>query len=319
MGFNLIIPVAADRPEYRSRQPYWLDIHPSGNLFLYETVSGLNLDKFDALYFTVLRSHEKKYQIAKALTLQFEKAGLGSKIKVTVLDRPTRNQPETVAVTIEKEEIEGAIVVKDADNHFQCRLKPGNFICTYPLDALQKVNPGDKSYIAIDDSSFVTNIIEKKIISRWFCTGAYGFESASMFIDYYRKHKHFEKLYISHLIYDMLLDKVSFRPVNITDYLDWGTEKEWKEFKNQFHTLLIPAEMIFANVDLVPYINKLYESSKVSIAILSGKNNLYNDSQLEEHLQKTLELRYHQILTLPQCGNCSLIKSKNEILKLLED
>ena len=319
MRFNLIVPVAADKPEYRARMPYWMDIHPGGNLFLFEAISGLNLREFDAIYITLLRTHEEKYQVTKALALQFEKIGLAEKLRVVILDAPTGSQPETVAATIEKEKIEGHIVVKDSDNHFECTLRPGNFICTYPLDALNRVNPGDKSYIAVDDNSYITNIVEKKIISRWFCAGAYGFESAELFLDYYHKHKVHKGLYISHLIYAMLLDRINFKPINIRNYCDWGTEREWQDFKNQFQTLLIPVELFFSDSDIVRYVNKLYESNKVNIVLLSARNNIYNGDEIERHLKTTLGLKYHQILTIPQRGNCHLISGKNDLLKLAGD
>ena len=318
MSFNLIVPVAADRPEFEDRVPYWMDMHPHGNLFLYEAISGLNLKSFNFIYITLLKKHELKYQISDALMLQFEKVRLIEKLKIVLIESPTQNQPETVAITIEQEKIKGAIVIKDADNHFECNLQPGNFICTYPLDDLTSVNPGNKSYIAIDESSFITNIIEKKIISRWFCVGAYSFEDSALFLNYFKKLAANNKLYISHLIYAMLLDKINFRPANITNYLDWGREKEWKNFKNQFHTILLPLEFVLSNIDIVPYLNKLYHSEKVNIAILAGKNNLNNLKQIENQLKHSLNLKYHYIFSVPYNGKFSLVKSRKEVINLAE-
>jgi len=233
VGFDLIIPVSADRPEYEMRRPYWMDRHPGGNIMLYEAASGIDPGRFDRIWITLLKKHHTMFGLSEIIEEQFETAGLGDKVNIVLLDSPTRNQPETVALTIREGSINGAIVIKDADNRFVCDLSPGNFVCTFPLDALTKVNPGDKSYIAFDDNKFLTNIIEKKIISRWFCTGAYGFEESSSFLEYYDRISGNDRLYISHIIYSMLLDKIDFRPVGVSDYLDWGTEAEWEEFKSR--------------------------------------------------------------------------------------
>lgn len=51
------------------------------------------------------------------LKLQFKKLGL-SNAKVVVLDEPTTSQAETVYRTVNCENIEGAIFVKDPDGYF---------------------------------------------------------------------------------------------------------------------------------------------------------------------------------------------------------
>ncbi len=314
MSFNLIIPVAADRPEYDLKKPYWMDIHPAGNLMLYETISGFKLEQFDKIYITMLKKHVEQYQFDNFINRQFEELGLRNKLKLVLLDASTRNQPETVAQTIQKENIQGGIVIKDADNRFECDIKPGNFVCTYPLDALKNVNPADKSYISIDDNSFITNIVEKKIISRWFCCGAYGFEESYLFLEYFKKYEKLDKLFISHLIYAMLLDKVIFHPVGISNYTDWGSVREWQAYKNKYQTLFIPLHTIVENQDCIPAINLLYDSGKYNIILLQEDNTFTND----QHKNCLEELKYHQLILLPYYGNYSLLCLKEEITELIK-
>ena len=320
MSFNLIIPVAADHPEYNTRKPYWMDIHPSGNLMLFEAISGLNLHEFDTIYITMLKKHVEKYHYEELLIRQFDLVGLCNKIKLVQLNSCTRNQPETVAVTIEKEKIKGAIVIKDADNQFVCNLKPGNFICTFPLDALKNVNPADKSYIDIDDNSFITNIVEKKIISRWFCTGAYGFEDSLLFVDYFKKYKKLDRLYISHLIYSMLLNKIIMHPVNISDYIDWGKEEDWNYFKNQYRTIFLSFDLIIQKSKVMtPVINRLFESGKIIIIIVQGKNRFTLQEQKPEKILKEMGVLYHQFLGNLNLDNFSLVRSKNELFNMVNN
>ncbi len=312
MSFNLIIPVAADNPTYNHQKPYWMDIHPSGNLMLFETISGLDLQKFDAIYITMLKKHVELYSYKELLNRQFELNGYKDKLKIVLLDTPTRNQPETVAKTIEKEKIKGSIVIKDADNRFECTMKPGNFVCSYPLDALSNVNPADKSYINIDDSGFITNIVEKKIISRWFCCGAYGFEDSEQFSLYYEKYKGIDRLYISHLIYAMLLDKTVFHPINVSNYRDWGAEKQWKAFKNKYQTIFIPLNLIIENPNWITSVNKLFNSGKYYLILVQEKNILA-DVYTKSFISK---LKFHHLIETPYLGKLSLITNYNEISEL---
>ena len=69
---------------------------------------------------------------------------------------------------------------------------------------------------------YVTNIIEKRVVSHFFSAGGYCFEDAQEFCSYYEKLKNHKSLYLSHVIYSMLLDKKIFRPILIDDYQDWS-------------------------------------------------------------------------------------------------
>lgn len=90
---------------------------------------------------------------------------------MVVLKNSTSSQAETVYQTIKERKITGGIFVKDADGYFTCDLVESNGIAVYPLDRLDVVNPCNKSYVALDDQFYITNIIEKKIISRHFNVG----------------------------------------------------------------------------------------------------------------------------------------------------
>jgi hypothetical protein len=122
-------------------------------------------------------------------------------------------------------------MIKDADSFFRCEIFPQNSITIMPLDRLKRVNLQNKSYIALDDKFHITNIIEKKIISRNFCTGGYIFEDAEKFYYYYTRVQKYHALYLSHIIFFMLLDKIIFIPIQVTEYIDWGTKEDWQEHR----------------------------------------------------------------------------------------
>lgn len=224
---NLIVPVAADKSEYEDKMPYIFNLGDDGIMLCIKAILGLNLNSFSNIYFTVLNKHNKLYLLEDLFKLQFKRIGIESKAKVVVLNESTKNQLETIARTIELNDIHGSFMIKDADNYFECEIIPENSVTIFPLDALSSVNPKDKSYVAVDDSYYITNIIEKKIISRYFCAGGYIFEDTAHFMDIYKSFINERKAFLSHIIYKELLEGNVFRPIMVKNYKDWGTKEDW--------------------------------------------------------------------------------------------
>lgn len=222
--FSLLVPIAADKAEYAGAMPYVFAPGSDGILLCLKSILGLNLDTFEAIYFTILRKHALAYDIDSILGLQLRRLGLWDKARIVILDEPTDTQAETIAETIDKERISGAIFIKDADGYFKAEVFPENGIAVYPLEELNLVDPRNKSYVAVDDMQYVTNIIEKKVIGNLFNAGGYCFADADDFMDVYHRHRDAGHIYLSHLIYSMLLDHHPFRPVKVSDYRDWGTK-----------------------------------------------------------------------------------------------
>ena len=51
MSSNLIVPVAADKPEYSNKLPYVFALGEDGIIVCIKSVLGLPLDRFDNIYF----------------------------------------------------------------------------------------------------------------------------------------------------------------------------------------------------------------------------------------------------------------------------
>lgn len=220
-NFSLIVPAAADKAEYQERMPSVFMLDREGVMRCVRSILGLNLDAFDNIYFTILRKHAELYDTDTLLSLQFRRLGL-EKAKIVILDEPTRTQSETIAKTVERCGITGSIFVKDADSYFRGEIYPENGVSVYPLESLELVDPRNKSYVAVDDMQHITNIIEKRIVSNLFNAGGYCFENVDDFMKVYRNHTHLGHIYLSHLIYSLLLDGHLFRPIKVTDYQDWN-------------------------------------------------------------------------------------------------
>ncbi|HYO09165.1 MAG TPA: hypothetical protein VER17_09350 [Tepidisphaeraceae bacterium] len=311
--YDLIMPAAGGSTRFAGTRPKWLLTHPLGDLMFYEALRGLDLSKFDRIFITCLQQHDEKFHCVQAIRNQTAKRGLADKVRVIVLPEPTRHQPQTVAETIKRGEITGAFVVKDSDNYFELTPEPTNFISV--CDATQlppenSVNVFNKSFVQENEHGVVVNIAEKQVISKNICTGAYGFSSADQFMKYYEPLAAQDNLYLSHVIYSMILDNHNFFAKECFNYLDWGTLDDWLRYTAEYATIFIDLDGtlvqnsaehfdpiwgttagIRENIDAV---NALYHSNKVRIVITTTRSEAFREQtvgQLERE-----GIKYHDLM-----------------------
>lgn len=224
MPNSLIVPVAADKAEYSNTLPYVFALGDDGIIICIKSILGLNLSSFDKIYFTILRKHDETFYVADSLRMQCRRLGLNN-VEIMILDRPTQDQVQTVYQTIRQGNITGSIYIKDGDCYFESDEQAFNGVAVYPIEELEMFDPRDKSYVAVDDLYYITNIIEKYVVGHYISAGGYAFESSAEFCNYYDRLRHYGTLYLSHIIYAMLLDKKIFRPIQVKQYKDWGTKR----------------------------------------------------------------------------------------------
>ena len=217
---SLIMPIAANKPEYATRIPRVFLIAEDGVMHCIRALKSLDLSKFDHIYITILRHLDQQYALSERLQLQLRINGI-TNAEIVVLDEHTRSQSETIYRTIQQKHIRGSIFIKDADCSFTGEDTAGNAITIYPLEQLDWVNPKNKSYVSVDDMYYITNIIEKRIVSHYFTAGGYSFSSAATYCRYYERLQNLQGLYLSHIIYAMLLEGHTFRPVLTKEYEDF--------------------------------------------------------------------------------------------------
>lgn len=217
---SLIMPIAANKSEYVSRIPRVFLIAEDGVMHCIRALKSLDLTKFDHIYITILHHLDQQYALTERLLLQFRINGI-TNAEIVVLDDSTRSQPETIYQTILLKHIHGSIFIKDADCSFTGEDTTGNAIAIHPLEQLDWVNPKNKSYVSVDDMYYITNIIEKRIVSHYFTAGGYSFDSADTYCQYYEHLQQQSGLYLSHIIYAMLLEGHTFRPIVTKEYEDF--------------------------------------------------------------------------------------------------
>lgn len=219
---SLIVPIAADKPEYESHIPFVFRMDDSGTMYCLKAILGLELDAFEHIYITILKKHADLYGVAGMLALQINRLKLKN-VHICILESSTQNQAETIFQTIKLESIQGAIYIKDSDGYFKSEVVVQNGVAVCPIEKLPVLNPQHKSYVKVDNLFYITNIIEKRVVSHLINAGGYCFEDAAVFCQYYERLSQMEeRLYLSHIVYTMLLDKIDFRPTIVSEFEDWG-------------------------------------------------------------------------------------------------
>jgi hypothetical protein len=119
-----------------------------------------------------------------------------------------------------------------------------------------------------------------------------------------------DDLYISHLVYQMILaGKIFVAPV-CADYEDWGTLRDWNRFKSQYATIFIDldgvlvinsaeyfeplwgqTEGIDANIRVL---NQLYDSNRVQVVITTSRKESAREITIQQ--LKRIGVQFHQLV-----------------------
>jgi len=227
---TLIIPCAGQSTRYKTKRPKYFLNHPSGDLMCFESIKGLPLDIFDKIILVTLKKYLTKdvKQEIENNTKHFDNFELVS------LNKNTTSASDTIAQTIEKIKLTGEIYIKDADDYFDVKELKANQVCIFSLNNTENITPGNKSYVRKNDDNQILTIVEKKVISSDFCCGLYSFKSATEFVKTFRKIKMVGEVYISHIIYQMLLDGKQFYSNKVSNFIDWGTQKDWNLYLENY-------------------------------------------------------------------------------------
>lgn len=249
---TLIVPMAGKSSRFPNSKPKWMLTHPwSGRFMAIESLMGLNIDKFDLVLFVCLKEHQEKFGFLDGFKRELNLNGMGGKSQILMLDDHTSSQSETVSKSILEMKLKGHIFIKDSDNFYKCSASNCcNEVAYFNLADAGFVNPAAKSYIQLDSNGLLTNIVEKKIISSFFSVGGYGFENSEDFVDTHKKliTETPGEIYVSHVIFEMMLTGSKFKGTPVSDYKDWGTLDDWNTYRRQYRCIFMDIDgVLFEN------------------------------------------------------------------------
>jgi hypothetical protein len=182
--------------------------------------------------------------VNRKLLLTSLKKNISKKLELIELTKKTSCSAETVVNFLKKKKLNGSILIKDCDSAFSINVNHiskknlENSVHAVDINNIDLIDAKNKSYIEVDKLNVITNIVEKKIISNLFCCGAYAFRSSHEFMDNAKDLLKFSKnVYISHVILKMILNGAFFKYYQASEYIDWGTVREFRNWQRKHFTI----------------------------------------------------------------------------------
>lgn len=314
----LVLPISGKSSRFGGVRPKWMLTHPNGNLMLTESIKGLSLDSFNKIVIIALKKHEDTYKFSEILKKEIsEQCNIPIDIiHLVLLNKETKSQSETVYLGLSLLNINDSIYIKDCDNYFKLNIDKNtnyNFVSVADLYNTSITKAGNKSYVQTGNNNNVVVIAEKKIIGNLFCSGGYFFKSSLEFIEecrYLQEKFSEDELYISHVIYSMILKGHAFFTEVTSNFIDWGTYEDWITYKNEFMTIFIDLDGVLVKNSSEHFdpkigstskieantkkINDLYDNGKTMIIITTARKESFRKITEEQLLKEGI--KYHSLL-----------------------
>lgn len=237
---TLILPAAGLSTRYALSRPKFLLQHPSGMSMLSAGLVGISECNLDEAIVVSLKQYF--IDISEESLAEEVSSVLNCPVRFVLLEDPTASMVDSIAAGIETMRSDGPIVVKDSDNFVSLdtnELFGKNFLVYADLEKFTSVKASNKSFVEIDSQGFISNIVEKRIISAEINSGLIGFQSASDFLRAMQQISGAREKYVSDIVRYLLGDGEIFWGQSAANYIDWGTIVEWKEYCSTFATIFV--------------------------------------------------------------------------------
>ena len=244
---KLIIPAAGQSTRYGLSRPKFLLQHPKGTTMVTAGLLGLRGLDVDEVIVVSLSEFFESISQESVKTELIEH--FGCNVNLVLLDKSTPSMVDTIAAGIQTMQNDDAIIVKDTDNYIEVsdlRALQGDFLTFADLRSFPEVKAHNKSFIESDSQRFVSNIVEKKIISSEINTGLIGFSRASYFLRAMKALQGTGERYVSDVVRYLLSEGENFVAVPAKDYIDWGTLAEWRSYCSKFATVFVDIDGVIA-------------------------------------------------------------------------
>jgi hypothetical protein len=159
------------------------------------------------------------------------------------------------------------------------------------------------------------------------------------------------KLFLSDIIKQMIEDGFKFKPIKVSDYIDWGTKEDWFDYVRQYKTLFVDidgtlvkssgkytppfwgeTEGIKENIE---FLNKLYDTGKVCIILTTARTSDARVATLNQlkregvkyhniifdlfHANRTIINDYGTSNPYPTCDAVNIVRNSNELERFIKD
>lgn len=189
-------------------------------------ISEMDIRNFDEIYFVILSEMDEKYHLTEKITADMNRIlYYKGDFEIIRLGLKTNSPAETIYKALLAIGTDRSIFIKDADAILFNQVMPtNNAVIVASLEDMELVNTMHKSYLQLDEQGFITNCIERRVISDKFIAGGYFFENAEDFVSAYEALKELTtKFYVSDIIFWLILNKNSkFLPVKAQKFKDFN-------------------------------------------------------------------------------------------------
>lgn len=237
---EIIVPAAGLSTRFPNTKPKYLLYDYNHKMMIQKSLEPW-IDTDHNITIGILKKHDEEHNALAFLLHEF-----GDRVKIVVLDNLTAGPADTVYAIIQKANIDRdeRLFVKDCDSFFKFKTpESDNFICTSNIanhEVLKKL--GSKSFVIKNDQGIITDIIEKRVVSDTFCVGGYGFQSVQSYCSAFEKLvADRREIFVSDVIASELNDRQIFTNVNVSEYIDVGTQDDWHEYNDK--------PVIFCDID----------------------------------------------------------------------
>lgn len=347
---KVIVPCAGKSSRYPNMRPKWMLTHPDGSLMVKKALEGLDVELKDVVI-AILKEHEEKYDISRGL-----REDIGSEITIVILNESAKSQAGDVCQTLLKLGLNESFLVRDSDNMFIVPKvdESFNYVCFSDIQEYKDINPGNKSYIKMNNQGIIIDIVEKQVVSSFFNVGGYFFRSPREFIDSYNRLKERDplaELYISHIIEDLIVNrKEVFFGKKVNSYFDFGTSEDWFKYRQKFRSYFLDIDgILFQNAaqhfkprweDSSPIeenlniIKKLSEDPYCQIYFITSRPEKYREltsSKLREygikyealimgckHCKRIIVNDFSNTTGYPSCEAVNILRDSEDLKKYIQ-
>jgi hypothetical protein len=203
---------------------------PGGELALARAAASVPEDSYNRIVAAIRAEHEERYGAAALLKRIF-----GRHIDVVIFDRDTQGPADTVAQTIRRARIAGAVAIKDADSFFDpAPLPDTSFVALCDVrDNPQMSNVGAKSFAVVNENGLVVEMIEKSLASNTVSVGLYGFADAAAYLDAFgavAQANEGGEIFVSQVMNRAIAGGLVIRPHLVANFIDVGTLPDWRRY-----------------------------------------------------------------------------------------